>query len=159
MFDNPFIHGSVLFRRDVVGAYDPAFESAEDFDLWSRVAAHHLTANLPERLVDHRVHSASMAAGFDADHAARVHVIIERNLREVLGLDDLPADPIDLIGALWRRYPERDNPDVATAAAVKFGDIALALATRDRKAAVRAFAHAMRRDTRTAIAFASRFVP
>src|SRR5947209_18521647 len=134
MFDNPFIHGSVLFRREVAGAYDPAFESAEDFDLWSRVAAHHLTANLREALVDHRVHAGSVAAGFADDHAARLKVILERNLRDVLGRDDLPADPVDLIDTLWRRYPEHDNPDVATAAAVKFGDIALALATRDRKA-------------------------
>jgi glycosyltransferase involved in cell wall biosynthesis len=154
MFDNPFIHGSVVFRREIVGAYDASFESAEDFDLWSRVAAHHTVANLPEELVDHRVHVASMAAGFAEDHDARVRAVIERNVRDVLGLLQILE-----VEELWRRYPEREDGDVRRATAVKFGDAALSLASCDRKAALRAFYRAMRFDARTASAFASRFVP
>jgi glycosyltransferase involved in cell wall biosynthesis len=144
MFDNPFIHGSVVFRREVVGAYDATLESAEDFDLWSRVAAHHTVANLPEALVDHRVHGHSMAAGFGSDHDARARAIIERNVRDVLGQSDVPS---------------LENPDVARAAAVKFAGIGVQLATHDRRAALRAFSFATRCDWRTAAAFASRFVP
>jgi glycosyltransferase involved in cell wall biosynthesis len=154
MFDNPFIHGSVVFRREVVGPYDATLESAEDFDLWSRVAAHHPVANLPEALVDHRVHSESMAAAFGDAHAALVRVIIERNVRDVLGV----ANVTDF-ESLWRHYPERKSADVRRAAAVKFGDIALSLATCHRTAALNAFGHAVRCDSRTASAFLSRFVP
>ena len=158
MFDNPFIHGSVVFRREPVGFYDTAFRSAEDFDLWSRVAAHHRVANLPEELVDHRMHADSMAAAFGSDHFTRERAVIERNVRDMLGLVDVPAD-WNAVDFLWRHYPERNDPDVARAAAVKCADIALGLATRDRKTALRAFARAVRFDMRTAAAFLTRFVP
>jgi hypothetical protein len=181
LFDNPFIHGSVVFRRDAVGLYDATFTAAEDFDMWSREAARHTVRNLPEALLDFRVHAASMAAHFGSDYIAHASSVIERNLRGVLSLADVPVhwprllssmhvDPrvrgpvdgrelIDVIDFIHRRYPERGNADVARAAAVKYGEIALFLATRERTAALRAYRRAWRCDARTASAFATRFVP
>lgn len=50
IFDNAFIHSSVLFRREVVreglGGYDEGFRTGQDFELWSRVAARHPVRNL-----------------------------------------------------------------------------------------------------------------
>lgn len=56
-FLNPFLHTSVIFRRSVVaelGGYDESFRIAQDYDVWTRLAAHDQTANLPERLVSYR---------------------------------------------------------------------------------------------------------
>jgi GT2 family glycosyltransferase len=57
---NPFVHSSVLMRRDIVekvGGYRAAFEAAEDYDLWLRIAEVTKVANLPELLVQYRWHS------------------------------------------------------------------------------------------------------
>ena len=57
-FLNPFLHTAVMFHtqtiRDRFGGYDPAFRIAQDYDLWTRVAAECPAANLPLRLVAYR---------------------------------------------------------------------------------------------------------
>ncbi|MDO8479949.1 MAG: glycosyltransferase [Candidatus Rokubacteria bacterium] len=55
---NPFVHFSVMARRDVVeraGGYDPSFPVAQDYDLWMRVSGLTRLANLPEPLVIQRL--------------------------------------------------------------------------------------------------------
>ena len=39
-----------------VGLYRPAFQGAEDYDLWLRMSEVSKIANLPERLLQYRVH-------------------------------------------------------------------------------------------------------
>ncbi len=59
---NPFVHSSVMLRSQVlrhVGPYRTAFEGAEDYDLWLRVSEVAELANLPERLLQYRLHHAS----------------------------------------------------------------------------------------------------
>ena len=55
---NPFLHTSVMFRRDVVadkfGGYDESFRISQDYDLWMRLTARKKSANLPQRLVCYR---------------------------------------------------------------------------------------------------------
>jgi len=55
---NPFLHTSVMFRREVVadefGGYDESFRISQDYDLWMRLAAQRKSANLPWRLVCYR---------------------------------------------------------------------------------------------------------
>ncbi len=55
---NPFLHTSVMFRRDVVmdefGGYDESFRISQDYDLWMRLTALKISANLPWRLVCYR---------------------------------------------------------------------------------------------------------
>lgn len=71
LFDNAFVHSSVMFRRSVVwqelGGYDASLPSSEDYELWARVLEHHSGANLPDRLVSYRTVSGSKMA---ADEAA-----------------------------------------------------------------------------------------
>jgi glycosyltransferase involved in cell wall biosynthesis len=184
MFDNPFIHSSVVFRREVIqdlGGYDPAFVSAEDFYLWSRVAARYPVRNLPQKLVGFRLHAASMAARFGSAHIARSSAVIERNLRDVLKLEDVPerwsrllaslhVDPrarepldgrelLDVLAAIYERYrrlhPE-GNAEIRQLFATKLGHIASLLASSDRRAALRAFSRASRIHFRAASAFATR---
>ena len=59
IFDNPFVHTSIMFRRSVVddvGFYstDPMREPPEDFEYFSRIAKNYQISNLPERLVIYR---------------------------------------------------------------------------------------------------------
>ena len=64
-FLNPFLHTSVIFRRDIVmgefGGYDEGFRIAQDYDLWMRLAAMYPTANLEARLVSYRHLGSSLS--------------------------------------------------------------------------------------------------
>jgi glycosyltransferase involved in cell wall biosynthesis len=59
LFQNCFIHSSVMFRRAVlqdVGLYRPELDGVEDYDLWCRISNRGGVMNLPEYLVKHRLH-------------------------------------------------------------------------------------------------------
>ena len=76
---NPFVHSSVMLRGAVlrqVGPYRGAFEGAEDYDLWLRVAEVAKIANLPERLLQYRWHRAS------ATHRAGVRQLFSTRLAQ-----------------------------------------------------------------------------
>lgn len=68
-FLNPFLHTAVMFRRDAVeaaGGYDESYKIAQDYELWTRIAAEHATANVERRLVSYRNTDASLSrAGRD----------------------------------------------------------------------------------------------
>jgi len=60
---NPFIHSTVMFRtaaaRDL-GGYRQAFEAAEDYDLWLRIAEIGEIAILPEIQIQYRRHDKNV---------------------------------------------------------------------------------------------------
>lgn len=59
LFQNCFVHSSVMFRRDVleeIGLYRPERDGVEDYDLWCRISSQGKVVNLPEYLVKHRIH-------------------------------------------------------------------------------------------------------
>lgn len=56
--ENPFVHSSVMMRREVlaaVGGYDETLPVAQDYDLWMRMSRITRMANLPEPLVLRRL--------------------------------------------------------------------------------------------------------
>lgn len=60
---NPFIHSSVVFRTALVrdlGGYRAAFEAAEDYDLWLRIAERTRVANIPDYLLSYRWHRGNV---------------------------------------------------------------------------------------------------
>jgi glycosyltransferase involved in cell wall biosynthesis len=60
-FYSPFVHPSVMFRRDdalAIGGYNDATFPAEDYDLWCRLAARGRIANLSQAVVFYRVRSS-----------------------------------------------------------------------------------------------------
>jgi glycosyltransferase involved in cell wall biosynthesis len=66
LFDNPFVHSSVMIRRSVfekIGGYceNKSRQPPEDYELWSRVAREFKVANLPEVLLAYREVPGSMS--------------------------------------------------------------------------------------------------
>ncbi len=64
LFKCPFVHPSVMMRRDMVKQlkYDPISEKAEDYDLWVRAAlAGCKMFNVPEVLLKYRKHTAQVS--------------------------------------------------------------------------------------------------
>jgi glycosyltransferase involved in cell wall biosynthesis len=75
---NTFLHSSVMYRREVVqalGGYDPTARHAEDYALWLLIAERHRVANIPEQLVDYRVHGQQVS---------RRHIRIQRRVADRL---------------------------------------------------------------------------
>jgi glycosyltransferase involved in cell wall biosynthesis len=113
LFDNPFVHSTVMFRRAVVrdelGGYDESFLTAtEDWDLWSRILRRHPAANLPDRLIEYRTHPASMIGGVDpARRRDDIRRIVATNAAVTLALRLTPTE-VDLVTAFLLGL---DRPD------------------------------------------------
>lgn len=65
-FDNPFVHSSMMLRRNAVlavGGYseDRSRQPPEDYELWSRLARYGKLANIPETLTAYREVAGSMS--------------------------------------------------------------------------------------------------
>jgi glycosyltransferase involved in cell wall biosynthesis len=79
VFETPFCHPAVMLRRETLTqhslAYSPEFREAEDYELWARLAEHGTLANLPEVLLEYRVHPGQKRQrhpGGVSDYANRV---------------------------------------------------------------------------------------
>ena len=101
MFDSPFVHSTVLFRRDVVwgrlGGYDESFRTSQDYELWTRVAAENRVTNLPEDLLDFRAHGEGVSAKYSSADVRKVESVILKNVRRYLDC----GDRFDEWPALW----------------------------------------------------------
>ena len=62
----PFIHPSVMIRKNVLEGMDVIFDNrylhAEDYELWTRLAFKTKMANLPEYLLNYRMHDAQISS-------------------------------------------------------------------------------------------------
>lgn len=71
LFNCPFAHPTVMFRRALFLEeqllYDGSFYPTEDYELWTRLVHRFPCANVPEILLDYRVHAKSMT-GSDWDN-------------------------------------------------------------------------------------------
>ena len=75
----PFIHPSIMIRRDVLEGMDVVFDNqylhAEDCELWTRLAFKTKMANIPEYLLDYRIHDAQISSqhsDFQTDLATKI---------------------------------------------------------------------------------------
>ena len=80
-FRSPFGHPTVVFRRSFLNAsqlrYSDDAQHAEDFDLWVRARGQTQFSNIPEYLLDYRIHTAQISAGHRASQisaAARIRL-------------------------------------------------------------------------------------
>ena len=112
--DNPFLHTSVMFRRERVlgefGGYDERFSVCQDFDLWSRIAERHPIANLAGRLVSMREHAASMTrtqSGRTTDEAGQ---ILASNWTALFPNRPMSEEDRRLLSLFRQRFPARELP-------------------------------------------------
>ena len=85
---NEFIHGSVMMRRDPLvdlGGYDERFLTAEDYDLWLRLADQYSVANIDEPLYHFRQHDESIY-GSNLETLKLYHVLATRRVTD--GFDE-----------------------------------------------------------------------
>jgi hypothetical protein len=86
LFDNPFVHSSVMLRKSAVqavGMYsvDPARQPPEDYELWSRLSRKCEVANIPEILHVYREIPTSMSRNGVGPFRHRVIDISVENIR------------------------------------------------------------------------------
>ena len=91
-------HPTVMLRRDAilaVGGYRPQ-SYVEDYDLWLRLAEHHDLANLPDVLLDYRLHDGQFSSARDEKVAVATLVVraaaAERHAGRPDPLDRASAD-------------------------------------------------------------------
>jgi len=96
LFDNPIVHSSVMLRRSVLERhslrYREEFRNAEDYDLWTRMIEHCRADNIPDTLLEYRVHSASVtleASGRMDAQACKILKLLFANLGVDLSDDEL----------------------------------------------------------------------
>jgi glycosyltransferase involved in cell wall biosynthesis len=89
LYDSPFVHPSVMFRRsviDAVGTYDTSARTYEDLDLWSRMMGVTRFANIPVELIRYREVPTSISRTTKREHRVLEHR--RRTMAEQLpGLD------------------------------------------------------------------------
>lgn len=115
---NRIIHSSVMMRRDCVvgvGGYRQAANTAEDLDLWLRLAERHPLANMPEYLMSSRTHGRQVSVVQAARQRLMADLCVLAFQRRAAGLadpfDSLPADADLIAGPL----PAKDKLGPATA--------------------------------------------
>ncbi len=81
---NPFIHSSVVMRREALeaaGGYDEGLPVAQDYDLWVRMSRVTRLANLPEPLVLRRLTPGRVSSARDTDRLRAEVTVKLRALR------------------------------------------------------------------------------
>lgn len=63
LFSPPFIHPTVMIRREVLekNRYDEAYKHVEDYELWCRIAKQGKIANLKDELFAYRWHDSNVS--------------------------------------------------------------------------------------------------
>jgi glycosyltransferase involved in cell wall biosynthesis len=106
----PLIHSAATIRADAFHAasgYRPAFERAQDYDLWLRIAAHGPITNLREPVVRYRVHPGQASTTNVTKTATAVTVALAAARSRARGeldpvdtADSLDADLVEDMGIL-----------------------------------------------------------
>jgi glycosyltransferase involved in cell wall biosynthesis len=109
LFENAFVHSAVMFRKttvlDELGGYDESFETCQDYDLWSRALRIGKAGNLPEPLLDLRLHEQSVSATRRAAADEATRRVVRANLTATFPERDFDADEIELITQFRNRIP------------------------------------------------------
>jgi len=75
--DSPFIHPSVMIRREVFSQYDFTFHQVEDFGLWVKLSKVTKFYNLPDVLIHYRILETSETRQSQANSQGR-HDVLRR---------------------------------------------------------------------------------
>ncbi|HEV7333480.1 MAG TPA: glycosyltransferase [Flavisolibacter sp.] len=117
--NNSISHPSVMYRKEFFIrhqlTYNRDFESAEDYELWTRVIALGKIHNLPEVLLHYRLHEQQVSAQRNAFQAQRAALCRKRML---LYLTELPAAEEEILEMILSGTRMRNVPELHQAIAV-----------------------------------------
>lgn len=88
LFRNYFVQSTIVVRREAIpeGGYRSGFDVVEDYQMWIDIAKKYPTWNLPEYLVNYRVHGLS-ATNSDTGRLRNQDQLIYRGLFSELKID------------------------------------------------------------------------
>lgn len=109
LFDNPFVHTSVMFRRKVfvaTGGYstDTKIVPPEDYELWCRMSEVCKVANLPDQLVIYREMPGSISREKEALIREHVVSISQARMQSMVGERRDPRQIADLANLMHSRH-------------------------------------------------------
>lgn len=87
LFDNPFAHNTIMFRRSFLEQhairYDSGYKFSEDYELWDRCASLTTLANVPEALARYNYHADNTSNRHRNDQAAMAGKIRMRQIKRL----------------------------------------------------------------------------
>jgi hypothetical protein len=126
-----FLHPTALIRRSAVlqvGGYDESLPLAEDLDLWLRLGEIGALANLPEPVVQYRLHGNSICDRYQGLPPQAVQTALDRAWQKGM----IREKPQVTMVCAWRPKPDRPSRH---AFALKYGW--WAFSNRQRQTAIR----------------------
>lgn len=92
LFNNPFVHSSIMFRKDAVkelGGYStsPNRQPPEDYELWSRISRKYDIANIAQRLLIYRETPGSISRQGNNPFLDKLVTFSAENIAYAIGLD------------------------------------------------------------------------
>lgn len=108
MYENPICHPSVMLRRTLLknNQYNPDLITAQDYDLWSRLAGITLLANLPDVLLRLRKHGRNLTYQKEIQQRENSYLISQKYIESLL---DRPISQ-DTARDVWH-YRDLKNPN------------------------------------------------
>ncbi len=93
LFRNYFVQSTVVIRREALPpeGYRKGYDVVEDYKMWIEIAAKHKVWNLPEYLVNYRVHDQS-ATNSDSRRLTEQDRLIYRDLFNALDIELTPQN-------------------------------------------------------------------
>jgi hypothetical protein len=93
LFRNYFVQSAVVARRQAIpeGGYRKGYDVVEDYKMWIAIAAKHKVWNLPEYLVNYRIHQQS-ATNSDSRRLTNQDQLIYRDLFSDLDMELTPQN-------------------------------------------------------------------
>ena len=106
---NPFVHSSVMLRAAILQEhrleFDPDFLYAQDYELWIRIANYTKLANLPEFLVQYRIHDQQITIARLEQQEACVRQAIRSQLKKLH--IDANEEELTLHNSIFNRVAEQ----------------------------------------------------
>ncbi len=107
LFDNPFVHSTVMFRKkdiDLVGGYTTDRSYFEDYELWSRFAERGDVANLPDVLLEYRHHEKGLSK---STNYFKEDAVLNQSLLNMESLMGQKKEVYQELAALYHWRPEK----------------------------------------------------
>ena len=107
LYQTQFCHPTVIIRKSVVEQLDvlfyPVYLHAEDYDLFSRIAYKYQVSNIPEVLLQYRVHAANVSVLYKNIQVDNSLKIIVSNFKAI-GVDVSKEDAALFIKLVYQNY-------------------------------------------------------